>query len=88
MTREERIDMAKRRSRWFRPLIAGEAVTFHPVAARMIGTEYGTVREDSQVADNGLGSRMVRVLAAGAEFNVRHGYCIAANNKGVKNACV
>lgn len=87
MTREERIDSLKRRGFWFRPLIVGEAVTFHPVAARIIGAEAGIVREDSPVAENGLGSRMVRVFAAGAEFNVRRGYCFADRNKGEADAC-
>lgn len=88
MTREERIELAKRRGTYRRPLKANEPLQFHPAAAKLMGGPVsGLVMWDAPTADKGLGSRMVKVAALYADgtraiFNVRRGYCIADNDKG------
>lgn len=88
MTREERIEMAKARGTYRRPLLANEPLQFHATATKLMGGPVsGLVMWDAPTAVNGRGSRMVKVTALYADgmralWNVRRGYCIADNDKG------
>lgn len=87
MTHEERIELAKARGTYRRPLVEGESITFHPAASKaMLGPVSGLVMWDTPNAHKGLGSRMVKVVALYADgtratWNVRRNFCREWNEK-------